>query len=246
MAWADLEFSHNAAEGARINAKKMGFDLIYDKNYPPSTTDFSPIVRAMQASNADIALICSYPLDSVGMIKAINELNYAPKMVGGAMVGLQATVFKNQLGPLLNGIVNYETWVPSPQLLTPSVKTFLAEYQARAPKEGVDPLGYYLGTWGYAYLEVLADAVKGTNSVDDDKIAKYLHSNKMPTIMGDIQYNKDGEFVKSRMMQVQYHDIKQGAGLDVWRGMDYQTVLTPDDLKTGTVIWPYASAKTKA
>jgi branched-chain amino acid transport system substrate-binding protein len=246
MAWADLEFSHNAAEGARTNAKKYGFSFAYDRNYPPSTTDFSPIVRAMQASNADIALICSYPLDSVGMIKAINELNYAPKMVGGAMVGLQATVFKNQLGPLLNGIVNYETWVPSPQLLTPSVKTFLAEYQARAPKEGVDPLGYYLGTWGYAYLEVLADGVKGTKSLDDDKIAKYLHSNKMPTIMGDIQYNKDGEFVKSRMMQVQYHGIKQGAGLDVWRGMDYQTVLTPDDLKTGNVIWPYAAAKTKA
>jgi len=246
MAWADLEFSHNAAEGARVNAKKYGLTFAYDKNYPPSTTDFSPIVRAMQASNADIALICSYPLDSVGMVKAINELNYTPKMVGGAMVGLQATVFKNQLGPLLNGIVNYETWVPSPQLLTSSVKTFLAEYQARAPKEGVDPLGYYLGTWGYAYLEVLAAGVKGTNSIDDDKIAKYLHANKMPTIMGDIQYNKDGEFVKSRMMQVQYHDIKQGAGLDVWRGMDYQTVLTPGDLKTGSVIWPYASAKTKA
>jgi len=246
MAWAELEFSHNAAEGARINAKKYGFTFAYDKNYPPSTTDFSPIVRAMQATNADIALICSYPLDSVGMVKAVNELNYTPKMIGGAMVGLQATSIKQQLGPLMNGFVNYETWVPSPKLLTPAVKTFLAEYQKRAPGEGIDPLGYYLGTWGYAYLEVLADGIKGTNSLDDDKIAKYLHSHTMPTIMGDITYNKDGEFVKSGMLQVQYHDIKPGAGLDVWRGMSYQTVLTPPDEKTGNVIWPYANAKTKA
>ena len=56
--------------------------------------------------------LCSYPLDSVGMVKAVNEIGFKPKMVGGAMVGLQATVFKNQLGPLLNGFVNYETWVP--------------------------------------------------------------------------------------------------------------------------------------
>jgi branched-chain amino acid transport system substrate-binding protein len=244
MAWADLEFSHNAAEGARSNAKKYGFTFAYDKNYPPSTTDFTPIVRAMQAANADLALICSYPLDSVGMVKAINEVGYTPKMIGGAMVGLQATVFKNQLGPLLNGIVNYETWVPSPKLLTPAVQKFLNEYQSRAGAEGVDPLGYYLGTWGYAYLEVLADAVNGTKSLNDDKIAEYLHSHSMPTIMGDITYNKDGEFTQSRMMQVQYHDIKQGAGLDVWRGMSYQTVLTPPDLKTGDVIWPYAKAKT--
>ncbi len=244
MAWADLEFSHNAAEGARSNAKKYGFTFAYDKNYPPSTTDFTPIVRAMQAANADLALICSYPLDSVGMVKAINEVGYTPKMVGGAMVGLQATVFKNQLGPLLNGIVNYETWVPSSKLLTPAVQKFLNEYQSRAGAEGVDPLGYYLGTWGYAYLEVLADAVNGTKSLNDDKIAEYLHSHSMPTIMGDITYNKDGEFTQSRMMQVQYHDIKQGAGIDVWRGMSYQTVLTPPDLKTGDVIWPYAKAKT--
>jgi branched-chain amino acid transport system substrate-binding protein len=157
---------------------------------------------------------------------------------------LQATSFKNQLGPLLNGIVNYETWVPSPKALTPSVQKFLAEYQSRAAAEGVDPLGYYLATWGYAYLEVLADAVTGTKSLNDDKIAEYLHSHSMPTIMGDITYNKDGEFTQSRMMQVQYHDIKPGAGLDVWRGMSYQTVLTPEDLKTGNVIWPYAKAKT--
>ena len=91
---------------------------------------------------------------------------------------------------------------------------------------------------------MLADAVNGTKSLNDDKIAQYLHSNTMPTIMGNITYNKDGEFTQSRMMQLQYHDIKQGAGLDVWRGMSYQTVLTPSDLKTGDVIWPYSRAKT--
>ncbi len=120
--------------------------------------------------------------------------NYTPKMLGGAMVGLQATVFKNQLGPLLNGIINYETWVPSDKMMTPPVKTFLAEYQSRAAAEGVDPLGYYLGTWGYAYLEVLADAVNGTKSIDDNKLAEYLHSHSMPTIMGDIKYDKTGEW----------------------------------------------------
>jgi hypothetical protein len=60
---------------------------------------------------------------------------------------------------------------------------------------------------------------------------------------GGIAYNKDGEFVKLRMLQVQYHDIKPGAGLDVWCGMSYQTVLSPPDLKTGDVIWPYAAVK---
>ncbi|HEX5211476.1 MAG TPA: amino acid ABC transporter substrate-binding protein [Pseudolabrys sp.] len=242
LAWSDLEFSKNACEGARDNAKKYGFKIIYDKSYPPTTTDFSPIVRALQAANADVVIVCSYPNDSVGMLNSIKELGYKPKILGGAMVGLQATVFKQKLGPALNGIINYETWVPSQA--TDSTNKFLAVYQSRAAAEGVDPLGYYLGTWGYAYLELLADAIKATNSINDDKIADYLRSHTMKTIMGDITFGKGakGEWAKSRMLQVQYHDIKQGAGLDVWKGMSYQTVITPADLKTGTLIYPYEKA----
>jgi branched-chain amino acid transport system substrate-binding protein len=237
---ADLEFSHNAAQGARDNAKKYGFKVVYDKSYPPSTTDFSPIIRAIQATNPDIVAICSYPLDSVGMVKAINEIGYKPKMVGGAMVGLQATVFKTQLGPLLNGFVNYETWVPS--MMTPSADAFLKVYQSRAASEGVDPLGYYLGTWGYAYLELLGNAVAATKSLKDDDIANHLRSNTIKTIMGDIKFGAKGEWAQSRMLQVQYHGIK-GNTLDQFKGMDTQTVLTPADLKTGNVIYPYEKAK---
>ncbi|MEJ0075393.1 MAG: amino acid ABC transporter substrate-binding protein [Alphaproteobacteria bacterium] len=237
---ADQEFSRNACDGARDNIKKHGFKVVYDKTYPPSTTDFTPIVRAIQAANPDVVAICSYPLDSVGMVKAVNELQYKPKMIGGAMVGLQATVFKTQLGPLLNGITNYETWVPS--MMTPSADAFLKVYQSRAAAEGVDPLGYYLGTWGYAYLEVLADGINGSKSINDDKIADWLRANPAKTIMGDIRFGKGGEWATSKMLQVQYHDIKNNS-VDQHRGMDTQTVLTPADLKTGTLIYPYEKAK---
>jgi len=239
---ADQEFSRNACEGARENAKAVGMRVVYDKTYPPTTTDFSPIVRAIQATNPDIVSVCSYPLDSVGMVKAVNEIGFKPKMIGGAMVGLQATVFKTQLGPLLNGWVNYETWVPSEKMLTPEVKEFLATYQSRAAAEGVDPLGYYLGTWGYAYMELLGYAIAGAKSINDDQVANYLRSNPVKTIMGDIKFGKGGEWAESRMLQVQYHGIK-GNTVDQFKGMDTQTVLTPADLKTGNIIYPYEKAK---
>jgi len=239
---ADQEFSRNACEGARENAKAVGMRVVYDKTYPPTTTDFSPIVRAIQATNPDIVSVCSYPLDSVGMVKAVNEIGFKPKMIGGAMVGLQATVFKTQLGPLLNGWVNYETWVPSEKMLTPEVKEFLATYQSRAAAEGVDPLGYYLGTWGYAYMELLGNAIAGAKSINDDQVANYLRSNPVKTIMGDIKFGKGGEWAESRMLQVQYHGIK-GNTVDQFKGMETQTVLTPADLKTGNIIYPYEKAK---
>jgi branched-chain amino acid transport system substrate-binding protein len=242
IAAEDADFSHNAADGARSNAKKYGLKTVYDKTYPPNTTDFSPIVRALQAANPDLVVICSYPLSSVGIALSANELGLKPKMFGGAMVGLQATVFKDKLKSKLNGIVNYETWVPSPKLLAPAAD-FFKKYQAQAAGKGIDPLGYYLGGWGYAYFQVLQQAIEGTKSINDDKLAAYMRSHPFNTIMAqDIKFGKDGEWTKSGMLQVQYHGITDAANLDTWRGMSYQTVLTPADEATGTVIYPYAKA----
>ncbi len=238
----DAEFSRNACEGARENAKTFGVKIVYDKSFPPGTTDFSPIVRALQASNADIVVVCSYPLSSVGITLAVSEANYKPKIIGGAMVGLQATVFKQKLGSKLNGIVNYETWVPSDKMMVPAAD-FFKKYQGRAAAEGVDPLGYYLGGWGYAYASVVGDAIAGTKSVDDAKIADYFRKTTFKTIMGSWSYSPGGEWTKSGMMQVQYHGVKDGNDLEQWRGMAVQTVLTPSDLATGKVIYPYEKAK---
>jgi branched-chain amino acid transport system substrate-binding protein len=238
----DAEFARNACDGARDNAKKFGVKIVYDKTFPPGTTDFSPVIRALQVANADLVVVCSYPLSSAGIVMSANELNFTPKMFGGAMIGLQATVLKNKLKSKLNGIVNYETWVPSPKLLAPAAD-FFQKYQERAKAEGVDPLGSSLGGWGYAYFQVLGEAVEGANSINDDKVADYLRSHEFHTIMADVRFGSNGEWTKSRMMQVQYHNITDAAGLDTWKGMSYQTVLTPPDQKTGDVIYPYEKAK---
>jgi len=118
---ADNEFAQNVLDAARKNAASAGLKIVYDKAYPPSTVDYSPIVRAVQATNPDIVYLASYPQDSVGLVRTINEIGYKPKMIGCGMVGLQATAIKTQLGPLLNGFVNYDFWLPIDKLNFPGV-----------------------------------------------------------------------------------------------------------------------------
>src|SRR5262249_60308226 len=121
---ADQEFSKNACEGARANAMNHGIRIVSDKTYPPPQTDFSPVVRAIQAVVPDLVCVCSYPLDSVGIVRTVNEVGYKPKLIGGAMVGLQATAIKRQLGPLLNGWGNYETWGPAEGMMVEGTVAF--------------------------------------------------------------------------------------------------------------------------
>lgn len=242
FASADIEFAHNCVDGARENAKKLGLKTVYDKTYPGNNTDFSPIIRAVQAANPDIFLICSYVTDSVGMVQALNEVGYKPKMVGGGMVGLQSPAIKTKLGPMLNGIVDYDMWEPAPKMQNPEILAFLKKYQAKAGAAGVDPLGYYLPPYAYAQMQVLADAVEGTKGLDDKKLADYLRSHTFKTVVGDVKFGKDGEWAKSGMLQVQFHDIKDHS-LDQFRDVSKQTIVAPAEYASGKLIYPFAEAK---
>jgi len=242
IAAADAEFGRNACEGARENAGKAGLKIVYDKNYPPATTDFTPIVRAVQAANPDLFIVCSYPLDSVGLVRAVNELGFKPKMWGGAMVGLQATNFKTQLGPLLNGIANYETWIPAKSMQFPGSMELLAKYQARAAAEGADPLGYYMPVWAYAYLQVLGDAIAATKSLKDDVLADYIRKTTFKTVVGDVKFGAKGEWAQDRMLLVQFQNIKSNS-IDAFRDLSTEVVLYPEQYKSGELIYPYEKAK---
>lgn len=244
LAAADAEFGRNACEGARENAKTSGFKVVYDKTYPPATTDFTPIVRAIQATNPDLLVVCSYPLDTVGMVKAIKEVGFKPKMWGGAMVGLQATVFKTQLGPLLNGVVNFDTWLPVKSMEFPGSMELLKKYQERAKGQGVDPLGYYMPVWAYAYLQVLGDAVNATKSLNDDVLADYIRKTTFKTVVGDVKFGKQGEWAEERTLAAQFQNIK-GNSIDDFRDLKTEVIIYPPQYKSGEVIYPYEKALAK-
>jgi branched-chain amino acid transport system substrate-binding protein len=242
MVGADAEFPHNAMEGARVLAKQAGLKIVYDKTYPPTTTDYTPIVRAIQATNPDIVLVCSYPPDTVGMIRAAHEVGLKPKLFGGGMVGLQSTAIKVQLGPLLNGIVDYDYWLPWSRLSSDESKEFLKKYQAQAPSAGVDPLGYYLPPFAYGYLQVLQQAVEGIKGVDQDKLADYLRTHTFKTVVGDVKFGPNGEWSEPRVNEVQFQNINAN-DIEQFRDPQTEVILWPPELKTGALMYPYSEVK---
>ena len=235
---ADAEFARNAVAGARRNALKMGLKIVYDKTYPPGMADFSPIVRAIKATAPDLVYVGSYPPGSVGMVKSAHELGLKPKMFGGGMVGLQFAAIQKNLGPMLNGIINYDFWVPEPTLNFPGVNDFLKKYQEKAKGKGVDPLGHYLPPFAYAYLQVLGQAVNAVGSLDQGKIAEYMHKTTFTTVVGPVKFGANGEWAKTRTLQIQFRDIKPN-DMSQFEGPGKRIVLYPKEWKSGDVVYPY-------
>jgi branched-chain amino acid transport system substrate-binding protein len=240
IAGADQDFSIHGMDGAREQAKAMGLNIVYDHTYPPTTVDYSPVVRAIQATHPELVFVASYPADTVGVIRAVGEVGLKARMFGGAMVGLQSTAIKQQLGPLMNGIEDYDFWLPVKGFATPEAMAFLKEYQPRAVEEHIDPLGYYQPPFAYADLQVLQQAIEGTQSLDQTKIADYLRTHTFHTIVGDVKFGPNGEWAEPRTLAVQFRGVA-GHDLDQFRDPKTEIVLWPPQYQTGTLQEPYAS-----
>jgi branched-chain amino acid transport system substrate-binding protein len=171
------------------------------------------------------------------MVKAANELKLRTKLFGGGMVGLQFAAIQKNLGPMLNGIVNYDFWVPAKTLSFPGIDAFLKKYQEKAGPAGVDPLGHYLPPFAYAYMQVLGDAVNATKGLDQAKLAKHMHETTYDTIVGPV-IGANGEWATSRALAVQFGDLKPN-DLEQFKKEGSRVVLYPPNFKSGELKFPY-------
>jgi len=241
---ADNDFAQNLANGARELAKKAGLQTVYNQNYPPTTQDFSSLVRGIRAAKPDIVFVMSYPPDSVAIVRAVNEIGVGDsvKIFGGGMVGLQFTPIMTNLGSSLNGIVNYNSFVPG--IKYPGIDDFLKRYAVKAAEAKVDPLGFYLPPFNYAIGQMYEQAINATKSLDHKRLADYLRKNEMQTIVGPIRYGPDGEWANARVVQAQFRGVTD-KNTDQFREVGKQIVLYPPQYKTGDVIAPFEKARGK-
>ena len=238
---AEVEYSRNALDGARENAKAMGFEIVFERTYPLSTTEFTPLVRAMQAANPDVVFAATLPIDTTGIIRAASEAAFKPKLIGGAMLGLLVTGIKQQLGSKINGYISNEFYIPAPSLQFTGTKDMMEEYQKRAGALGTDPLGYTYPPYAYAAGQILAKAVTETGSLDDDKLADYIRTHAFDTVIGPIEFGANGEWKTPRIICVQFQGIS-GSDLGQFKDWSRQVVVYPPEYASGKLIYPFERA----
>jgi len=239
---ADQEFAQNLANGAKEIAKRSGLQTVYEQNYPPTTVDFSSMIRAIRAAKPDMVFVCSYPNDSVAIVRAVNEIGVGPtvKLFGGGMVGLQFTPVMESLGSSLNGIVNYHSYVPG--MKYPGIEEFLQRYAKKAAEAKVDPLGFYLPPFNYAIGQILEQAIAATKSLDQKLLARHLHGHEFNTIVGPISWGPDGERARPAVPMIQFRNVAD-KNVEQFRQTGKQVILHPPQFKSGDPVVPYEKAR---
>ena len=131
--------------------------------------------------------------------------------------------------------------MPSPKLMFAGVRKLLEAYQSRAVAPDVDPLGHYMAPLAYAQMQVVADAIKATGSLEDAELAEYARKATFHTVMGSIEFGKNGEWSRPRVLQVQFQGIV-GTDITQFCNGSTQIVVSPPEMASGHLRFPYVQS----
>jgi branched-chain amino acid transport system substrate-binding protein len=153
-------------------------------------------------------------------------------MFDGAMVGLQYATIRVQLGENLNGVVNYELWAPGEKNKISRNRRISKKVPGASPRRRSRSPRLLPATVRLCGNAVLEQAITATTSLDDAKLAEYIHGNTFHTIVGDIAFDARGEGARSRVLTVQFQNIK-GTGLEQYMKEGTEAILYPTEYKNG-------------
>jgi branched-chain amino acid transport system substrate-binding protein len=201
------------ANSAAAEAKKYGFDVVYQQSFPNPTADFSPLLSAVADKKPDIVLTGGYTLGMIGLVRQAAQLHM---QVPAWMFMLGPTVpgFLPALGRNAEYLMEPIQWAAN---FNPSIKDEIFGWNAKGySKAFLKAKGYlpdYHPPQSSAALEVYYKAIEQVGSLDRQKVRDAIAKTKLRSFYGKVCFNKLGEEACKSMGIAQ---IQGGHPVVVW------------------------------
>jgi branched-chain amino acid transport system substrate-binding protein len=205
-AYASLDdpFAQGTAYGLKDNLEKAGIRTVANEVYPPENTDFAAIAARIADKKADIFVGGTQFEDSVGLVRAFQELGYQPKLAAFS-TGPTLPEFNEAVKGGSNDILSPTGWAAESGF--EGNDEFVERYKKLFKSEPNEDAAN-----GYTVGQIVAEAVKAVGCVEQGeacqrKLADHIRANEFDTIVGPLSFDKDGRPLAAHMIQ-QWQDGK--------------------------------------
>ena len=184
-------FAVPMTQSAQAILQKAGVKTVYSKVFPAENPDYKAGADAVAATKAQLVILGTVDVPTVtAFIQAFEQQHYNPQIIASTGGPDQGADFIKAVGEKnATGIMVPNGWYAglSNPLSQAMVKAYLAKYGGSASDINADVAE------GYSVGEVLAAAVHGTKSLDNQKIIAYLHSGvTLQTVQGAVKFDSSG------------------------------------------------------
>jgi len=189
LVYSDDPFSKAVVLAAREQATEAGLKVVLDESYPPSTTDFSPIINKIISANADALLGGGHYPDGATLARQLYDQKANLKWV--TLLVAPGNKEFSTLGPAALGISVPSQW-ESQAVYKPDFGPTGAEF-AKTFKAKFNVDADYHSASGYTAGAVLQHAIEQAGSIEPDMVAAALEKMNVTTFFGRIKFATDAK-----------------------------------------------------
>ncbi|MGZ4231565.1 MAG: amino acid ABC transporter substrate-binding protein [Solirubrobacteraceae bacterium] len=180
-----------------------GVKTLSSKVFPAEVTDFTPIATQVASTKADVTVLGSVDVPTVSsFVHAFIQQHYSPKIFIATAGPDQGAAFIKAVGKgNENGIFVPNGWYGGFQKADSQqmVKEYIAKYGGTPSDINADVAE------AYAVGQVVAQAVKANNSLDNAKIISYLHSGvTLDSVQGPVKFDASGQNLAGKTLTFQW------------------------------------------
>ncbi|MBP2300586.1 branched-chain amino acid ABC transporter substrate-binding protein [Azospirillum picis] len=176
--------------------EKAGVKVAYRGSVTAGERDFSALVTSLKDKAIDAVYYGGYHPELGLMVRQAQEQGLKPQFIAGD--GLNNQEYWSITGPAGEGTL----YTDSPSAASdPKAQELIASFR----KAGLPEPGNF-AFYSYAAVQVIAEGLQKSGSVDGPKLAKTLHSGSYDTVVGPIEFDKKGDVTKPAYVMYVWHD----------------------------------------
>jgi branched-chain amino acid transport system substrate-binding protein len=241
LAYEDSEFAKMVMHGAEEHAKKLGFEIVFNRTYPKGVTDLTPLLSAMKATKPDFVIGGGHFEDGQLFNRQMADLDINTKALS-LIAAATLPAFYEALTNMAEGVMGPSHWEYGVKYsaeeakkvglawIGPSQDDFVALFRQALGKQIIPD--YHAAEAGAQVLAYVL-AVEKANSVAPDKVRAALGDLTFMSFYGGWDVDDTGLQVGHSMVDVQWQRSKR---IIVW----------PEEAKTGDVAYPMPTFAEKA
>jgi branched-chain amino acid transport system substrate-binding protein len=199
----DDPFAQPTSEGIEAILSKAGIKTVYRETYTIDSANFDSIASNIKSKNADVVVNGATFEDGVSLVRSLLKVGYNPKWLYQTSAPSLGDQYAKGIGKENTEGVFYAV-SHSIEAKTPGNEEFVAKYKelyggTEVPEDAAD---------AYAAAQVLQKAAEEVGSIDDQlKLADWIRSNSVDTILGPLSWEADGR-PKGEFLVGQWQDGK--------------------------------------
>jgi branched-chain amino acid transport system substrate-binding protein len=219
----DNPFHTAVVESIKRQLELIGIKTVHHGVYPEDAANFATVFDSIAAriksKGADMVAHGASFEDGVAMIRSFMKVGYSPKVLFQTTAPTEGDKFVGAIGERnTNGVFFAVSW--SPDANYPLNRDFVRAYRSRfggMPSEDAAD--------AFAAAQIVQAAVEGVGSLDQTKLADWLHDNTVQTILGPMSWDErgapEGSFI-----------------LGQWQRGSSRIVLPRNVANTDTIVFP--------